>query len=79
MFDCLRILGTGGSLQDMDEQGNMGKETTHAYLGHFMRDMRELYRISYLNNRPKTDELGKISDLHAEVGFRGYVGCIDCM
>lgn len=76
---CLRVLGMVASIQDMDEQGRIGRQTTSTYLAHFMKKMLELYATRYLNKRPTPEELESISELYTEVEFLDCVECVDCM
>lgn len=41
--------------------------------------MRKVYGTRYLNKRPTPQEMERLSERYAEVGFQGFVGCVYCM
>lgn len=75
---CLRLLGTGRSLDDLDDCAQMGRETIRYYFKRFCKDMLVIYGGQFLNRRPRPDELQKLQDDYNNEGFAGCVGAIDC-
>lgn len=76
---CLRYLGTGRAMDDIDDSSRMSAESVRVYLRHFVEDIEELYGSQYLNRRPTRVELQTIAERYEEADFPGCVGCVDCM
>ena len=75
---CLRVLGSGCALDDIDDKARMSPETVRFYLQHFVADMQRLYGSQFLNRYPNKTELQRIADRYEEDGFVGCIGAVDC-
>lgn len=74
---CLRLLGTGRSLDDMDDRAGMGWETPRTYFKRFWTDVLTIYGAVYLKRRTKKEELMCLNNWYTEIGFAGCVGAVD--
>lgn len=75
---CLWILGTDRSIDDIDDSVRMARQTIRTYFHEFSLDVIALYGSTYFNVRPMQQQLSSIETKHADVGFDGYVGSVDC-
>lgn len=48
VLEWIRIIWSGNSLRGMDDQGQIGRETTRTYMTHFIRDITEIFGSRYL-------------------------------
>lgn len=79
MLVILRMLGTGTSLRQMDDQDQMGVETIRYYFCRFIRYVKKLYGQGMLKRRPSPRKREAIREKYPKLGFPGCVGCVDCM
>lgn len=75
---ALRRLGTGRSLDDLDDSCRMGAETIRKICNDFCKSVVEFYGQWFLNRRPTPREMTDIQQKFAAVGFHGCVGSVDC-
>ena len=75
---CLRVLGSGCSLEDIDDKARMAPETVRYYLQHFVKHIQDMYGSEYLNRYPGRAELQRIAAKYADDGFVGCIGAVDC-
>lgn len=66
------MLGSGGSLRGMNNQGQIGRETTKKYIKHF-RGIIEVFESHYLYNRLGPNQLHDIAEKYGEVSFPGVL------
>lgn len=76
---CLKLLGSGRSLDDMDGCVKMGPETIFTYIKRSWSDLHAIYGARHPNRRPGHCDLGVIEDEYSKLCFRGCVGSVDCM
>lgn len=75
---CLRLLGTGCAMDSLHESAGMGAETLRKYFKKFCLHLTQLYGEEYLNRRPAAEQLDRIEERYAQVGFPGCVGALHC-
>ena len=75
---CLRVLGSGCSLEDVDDKARMAPETVRYYMKHFVKDIQAIYGSDYLNRYSGRVELQRIAAKYADDGFVGCIGAVDC-
>lgn len=75
---CLRYIGTGISMNDLDNGCKMGTETLWQYLINFCREYLSMHGVIYYNRRPGLEERGKIEDMYRSVGFWGLYRSSRC-
>ena len=75
---CLRVLGSGCSIDDIDDKARMAPETVRYYMRHFVNDVQQIYGSYFLNRFPSRQELQEIADRYEDDGFVGCIGAVDC-
>ena len=75
---CLRVLGSGCSLDDVDDKARMAPEPVRYYMKHFVSDVLSIYSAEFLNRYPSRFELQRITAKYGDDGFMGCIGAIDC-
>ena len=75
---ALRRLGTGRSLDDLDDSCRMGVETIRKICSDFCKSVVEFYGHTFLNRRPTPREMTEVQQKYAAIGFQGCVGSVDC-
>jgi len=79
LLTSLRRLGSGVSVQDLDDQCRMAPETQRQVFTTFLHAARSRFRQRFLNREPTALELRCITDQYSARGFPGCAGAVDCM
>lgn len=75
----LLFLGSGSSIEDLDDSAQMGRKTIRFYFNPFRKDVGVIYGDVYLNRRPGPEQMEGMQETYVGVGFEGCVGAIHCM
>lgn len=74
---CIRILRTGGYVDDINHSVQMGRNTKCTYFHSFSRDVTAVYSAPYLKVWPTPCQLCRTESMYADVGFPECSGWVD--
>lgn len=77
VLDFLKRIGTWASLREFEDGAQMDKETIRGCMTQFLPEIKALYEVTYLNQRPPWAEMGSICSVCADVGFLRCIGRVD--
>lgn len=77
VLDCLRILGTARSFDDIDDSDQMGGQEMCMYFHCLYRDIVQIYSPTYFNMRPTSCQLPTTESHYLAAGFVRCAGSTD--
>ena len=77
MLGVLRILGRGWCLDDVTECSGISETTMQIFFHEFCTKFVASYYFDFVK-RPENEDLERVMDTYARLGFPGAVGSIDC-